>query len=117
LHETAGCSARQRGPNNLNFRTPLPIVTSADLNIDRKCFNRFKLILLRGRPDASRPKPSFQFPFSFESAEGLRTAFHKFGADAPHISIITSPVQQLPFDNGPNRRIDNAILRHRVVAR
>jgi hypothetical protein len=32
-------------------------------------------------------------------------------------SIIISPVQRLPFDNGPNRRIDNAILRQRVVAR
>jgi hypothetical protein len=50
-------------------------------------------------------------------AEELWTAFHKFGADARHIAVITSPIQRLPFDNGLNRRIDIGIPRQRVVAR
>jgi hypothetical protein len=45
------------------------------------------------------------------------TAFHKFGADARHIAVITCPVQRLPIDNGPNRRVDIGIPRQRVVAR
>jgi hypothetical protein len=55
--------------------------------------------------------------FSFESAEELRAAFHQFGADARHIAIITFPVQRLPFDNGPNQRIDSGIPRQRAFAR
>jgi hypothetical protein len=45
------------------------------------------------------------------------TAFHKFGADARHIAVITCPLQRLPIDNGPNRRVDIGIPRQRVVAR
>jgi hypothetical protein len=47
-------------------------------NIDLKYFDRFK------RPDASRPKPSFNFPFPFESGEELWTAFRRFGGCAAY---------------------------------
>jgi hypothetical protein len=116
LHEIAGCSARQRGPEQPEFRTPLPVVTSADLNIDRKCLIDSNFFVA---PSAGcvPTKTQRSISFSFESAEELRAAFHQFGADARHIAIITFPVQRLPFDNGPNQRIDSGIPRQRVVAR
>jgi hypothetical protein len=58
-NEFADCSARQRVTKNLNFRTPLPIVSpSADLDIDRRRFNRSKFIF--AAPLAGRERTNTQ---------------------------------------------------------
>jgi hypothetical protein len=88
LARIAGCSARQREAEQ-SSKTPIARVMSADLHIDRKCFNRFKSIFYFGRRRAVKTQLSiFLSHVKARRTEGL----HQFGADARHIAIITLPL-------------------------